>query len=107
MIYPGGVDNRKPFQTEDLGSGGLKFLSDQPMRLGSVLEIRIFLDTEPIELTAVVVWMKESDKKGEKGLLYQIGLQYEIITDGNFERIDQLACSEVRLQRTKPDYESL
>lgn len=101
MIYPGGVDSRKTFQTEDLGPGGLRFLSDQPIRPGSVLEIRLFVDAEPIELTAVAIWARESRKKGPP---YQIGLQYEIISDGNFERIEQLASSEVYLQRSKPDY---
>ncbi|MBI1822485.1 MAG: PilZ domain-containing protein [Nitrospirae bacterium] len=91
IVQPENGKERLKFQTHNLGSGGLMFYSDHPIEVETHLEVSLFLDEEPIELIAEVIWMKKEPRTGQIDPGYAIGLRFEIVTDGNFAKIDQCA----------------
>lgn len=78
------------------------FYSDHPIEVGTYLEMRLFLEAEPIELTAKVVWVERQPLTEKPNPVYKIGLQFEIVTQGDFAKIDKYALSEVQLKPPLP-----
>lgn len=84
--------------SEDIGVGGLRMLYPRRLAKGKVLDLKLFLFSDPIHLPAQgkVVWSREkqtlkltvnSDKDKAKNALFWIGIQFIDIDTFTRERI--------------------
>lgn len=88
--YPGEEKDMIPFETENIGIGGLMFYSSDRVEAGAHLRTRLFIDRNPVEFTAKVVWTYERPNlsRGEKP--FAIGLQYLKISPEAASKINQI-----------------
>jgi len=80
----------KPFETEDVSMGGLKFNLTDRIEKGSVFRIRLFLRHESVEFTAKVIWVIERAHFSGKQTPFTVGLQYLKISPEIVSKINQL-----------------
>ena len=48
-----------PFETKTLGTGGLTFHSDRPLKPGDILEIRLFIGENPVEVESIILRIEQ------------------------------------------------
>jgi type II secretory ATPase GspE/PulE/Tfp pilus assembly ATPase PilB-like protein len=78
--------------TKDISAGGLLFVSDEPVSIGSILELKIELPyaEEPIECLARVVRIDEQEKK------YNIAVCFLDITNAERARLNKYVETELK-----------
>jgi hypothetical protein len=88
--HPGEEKSLIPFETENIGNGGLMFYSSDRVETGVQLRTRLFIGTHPVEFTAQVIWTNERPNLtiGEKP--FAIGLQYLKISPEAASKINQI-----------------
>jgi hypothetical protein len=74
-------------QTIDLGLGGVRVYSDQPMEPGRRLEVELRLpDGSTLTLLSEVVWLQELSEGAPAS--YDVGLQFLDLTPEDFEALE-------------------
>jgi len=69
LVTKAGAEKLEEFaKTRDLGLGGCMFLSDEPLGVGSVIEVLISLAGQVVATTARVVYEHASDRRFEVGV---------------------------------------
>ena len=78
------------FETENIGIGGLMFYSSHKVETGVQLRTRLFIDRNPVEFTAKVIWTNERTDlaRGEKP--FAIGVQYLKVSPEAASKINQI-----------------
>jgi PilZ domain len=76
----------KPRQSVDVSLGGIRIFSDEPAKVGSLLDLELFVsDHQPFSCTAEVVWVEELAPGAPA--LYDVGLRFTKLTPQDRERL--------------------
>ena len=98
VIPPQRVSSRIRVETKNISIGGLMFYSKVPIKAGSHLDIRLFLEKETLEFTAKVVWTADWPDSEASETSYSVGLQYLKISSESLSKINDAASRIVRLE---------
>lgn len=81
-----------PAQLIDLGSGGVRVLSDEEMQVGDRLDLTLFTpEGEEIETTIRVAWVNVLPAGSEAA--FDVGLHFERVAPEHAERLTRLVSS--------------
>ena len=87
---PGEETTLMPFETENIGIGGLMFYSSDRVETGTPLRTRLLIGGHPVEFTAKVVWTSEREDLNKGAKPFAIGLQYLKISPEAASQINQI-----------------
>ena len=83
----------QPRQAIDISLGGMRIFSDDPVKLGSLLELDLFLpDQTTVTAKAEVVWVEELPPGAPA--LYDVGLRFTELAEGDKARLAQVLHPE-------------
>jgi len=91
--------NAKSFETENISIGGLMFYTYDRIKVGTHLEISLFIDKIPVRFTAKVDWMKEWLNPYNCKTIFAIGLAYTRISPQAVSKIIDTTSKVFLLQR--------
>ena len=76
----------KPRSTIDVSMGGIRIFSDDPVKVGSLLDLELFPgDHQPFSCTAEVMWVEELPHGAPA--LYDVGLRFTQLKDEDRARL--------------------
>ena len=76
----------QPRQAIDISLGGMRIFSDDPVKIGSLLELDLFLpDQTSVTSKAEVVWVEELPAGAPA--LYDVGLRFTELSDADRARL--------------------
>lgn len=95
---PGNEKARFSFETHDISAGGLMFYSDRFIKVGTEIELKLFLDKEFIDCAAKVVWSERRPNSAIPNSPYATGLQYSKISPENREKLSKQALRLIQVK---------
>ena len=77
---------------KDVSAGGVQLLTEQKVDVGNKIELKIFIPEalNPVHLSGIVLWSKESNP--ERGLSYQAGIEFGKIEEDNKNTFLRFLC---------------
>jgi c-di-GMP-binding flagellar brake protein YcgR len=75
--------------TENIGAGGVKVVIEEKLEISSIVELRIYLEREPIVCKGRVVWVLDKvTSSAEQKAVYDTGIEFYEIKEEDRMRIN-------------------
>jgi len=86
QIYPGGPDE-SCVQVRNLSTGGLSFITDKPVKVGTVVEFEIPVTKSDYHGRGVIVWRREQSPQ-----CYEVGIRFTSDNEYFHARMVEQVC---------------